>query len=282
MVICRDETVLKEEAPYLVRHHALKESENRPELFHYHDFCEITYIESGSGVYYVNGKSYEVEAGDIVIFNQEEPHGWEVRSGVMDVLVLIFLPNLLAEQTNYYAEEYFHPVFFLGSGFQNRIEAEDERNHKILVLMQEILEEAKGSESGYECVIRSDILKILILLIRYFEKKDSHYEEALAEKKKKIRRLEEALNYINENYTYTITLEQVAALSFMSPTYFSAYFKKVTNRSFSDYVTSLRLNRAKELIARGEDSMTEIAMKSGFHNMSNFYRLYKKHIGPLK
>ena len=250
MVICRDETMLPSDAPYLVRRHELKESENRPDLFHYHDFCEITCIENGTGAYYVNGMKYEVSPGDIVIFNQEEPHGWEVHHETMEVLVLIFVPSLLAEQTNYYAEEYFHPFFFLGSGFMNRIGADDLRNRTIHELMEEIHKEAEEKKSGYECVIRSDILKVLILLIRHFENRNSHYGEALTEKKKKIRRLSEALDYINGHYTEQVTLEQVAAISFMSPTYFSSYFRKVTNRSFREYVTSLRLSRARELMKK--------------------------------
>jgi len=65
----------------------------------------------------------------------------------------------------------------------------------------------------------------------------------------------------------------------MSSNYFSSYFRKVTGISFSEYVTRIRISRARELLRDTDKSVTEIAMECGFHNISNFYRLYKKHVG---
>ena len=77
-------------------------------------------------------------------------------------------------------------------------------------------------------------------MIRY-EQKDVSFRNNLDEKKSSIRRLEKTLNYINSHFMETVTLEQAAALSCMSPTYFSEYFHRVTSHSFRDYVTLLRL-----------------------------------------
>lgn len=60
----------------------------------------------------------------------------------------------------------------------------------------------------------------------------------------------------------------------MSDNYFSAYFKKVANCSFIDYITDLRLKKATELLKISDMNMNEIALESGFNNMSNFYRMY--------
>ena len=65
----------------------------------------------------------------------------------------------------------------------------------------------------------------------------------------------------------------------MNFNYFSSYFRKVTNISFSDYVTRMRINHARELLRETDKNVTEIAMECGFNNISNFYRLYKKHVG---
>lgn len=92
-----------------------------------------------------------------------------------------------------------------------------------------------------------------------------------------MKRLEQAFTYIEEHYCNKLTLEEVAASVYMSPNYFSTYFRKVTNIGFSDYVTRLRLSHARELLKNSEKNVTEIAMECGFNNISNFYRLYKKH-----
>ncbi len=281
MVISKDETRLPENFPFQVKRVSLSQEDNVEDSFHYHDFCEITYIEKGNGCYYVNGARYEVGAGDIVIFNQEEPHGWMVEGETMEVTVLIFSPRLIAEQPSYCSEEYIKPILFWGSDFVNLIEAEDKRTDKIHSIMSDILEESEKRENGYTNMIHSDIVRIIILLIRHYENRDPDLQENLSEKRKSIRRLEEALNFINIHFTEMITLDQVAEISYMSPTYFSAYFKKVTNSTFREYLTFLRLNHAQELCVTTDYSMADIAMQCGFNNMSNFYKLYKKYIGPL-
>ena len=96
-----------------------------------------------------------------------------------------------------------------------------------------------------------------------------------------MKKLEQAIYFINAHYTESVTLEEVASKAFMSPNYFSSYFKNVTNKGFSEYLTMLRLNRVQELFLTTDRTVASIAMECGFRNMSNFYRLYKKHIGPL-
>ncbi len=97
----------------------------------------------------------------------------------------------------------------------------------------------------------------------------------LREKKNAMKRLEQAFTYINAHYCEKITLEEVAASVYMSSNYFSSYFRKVTNISFSDYVTRMRINHARELLRETDKNVTEIAMECGFNNISNFYRLQK-------
>lgn len=143
--------------------------------------------------------------------------------------------------------------------------------------MLEIQEEVKHADTGYRDMIKADILRILTYLIRHYQMED----DSRIEQKRQIKRLEPALFYINSHYTEAIKLDEVAALTYMSPNYFSAYFKKVIGRTFMEYVTLLRLKKVRELYQMTGSSMAELAMESGFQNVSNFYRMYKKYIGEL-
>ncbi len=281
MEICKDHTRLPEDFPVLIRKLTLLEQDNDPERFHYHDFCEITCVLSGFADYFINGTKYEVEPGDIIIFNQVEPHGWTVTERSMDVLVLTFAPEVVSDPSASSENEYLKPFFYLGSHFRNLISSTDERTGEIRGIMDEIAKEARCKEKGYEGMIRADIMRILTLLIRHYENENPEPDISLNEKKRSMKRLEQAIYYINSHYTDAVTLEEVAALAYMSPNYFSSYFKNVTNRGFSEYLTMLRLNRVQELFLTTDRSVSSIAMECGFRNMSNFYRLYKKHIGPL-
>jgi transcriptional regulator GlxA family with amidase domain len=124
-------------------------------------------------------------------------------------------------------------------------------------------------------MIKATVLKILTLLIR--NSQDTSKSSALLqEKKAKMMRLSSAFDYINEHYNDKISLVEAAEIAYMSPNYFSAYFKKVTGKSFMDYVSELRISRADKLMETTDLSVLDIATRCGFHNMSNFYRIYKK------
>lgn len=102
-------------------------------------------------------------------------------------------------------------------------------------------------------MIKANVLRILTMLIRAYQDK-SKSGEMLREKKNAMKRLEQAFNYIDDHYCEKITLEEVASSVYMSSNYFSSYFRKVTNISFSDYVTRMRINHARELL-RETDKM---------------------------
>ena len=150
-------------------------------------------------------------------------------------------------------------------------------------MMNEIYDENRKEGQGGRLLILADILRILTFLIRYYQKdrKDDNETELLKDKKNDMKRLEEAFRFINAHYMEKISLKQVAEQVFMSENYFSSYFKRAANISFIDYITDLRLRKANELMRTTDMNMYEIALESGFNNMANFYRIYKKHVGEL-
>ncbi|MFV0465239.1 MAG: AraC family transcriptional regulator [Lachnospiraceae bacterium] len=283
MVIFKETTELNPVFPFRMDRFLLKKENNTEESFHYHDYCEITYVEHGSGQYFVNGVKYEMNPGDLIIFNQVEPHGWIVTGDEMQVLVVMFAPELILDPTDILNADYLKPFAERGSNFHNKVDATDQNTARIYQMMMEAFEEYTGEELGFRYVIKADTLRMLTYLIRYYQNtKDSlSQRESLTDKKKAMKRLEEAFHYINAHFSEKITLEEVANLVYMSPNYFSGYFRKVTNKTFSEYVTKLRLKKASDLAQATDMSMSAIAMECGFRNMSNFYRLYKKHIGEL-
>ena len=75
MIITKDAIELSPEFPFLIMDQILYEKDNREDTFHWHSYCEITYIKRGHGYYYVNGEKYEVGEKDLIIFNNVELHG---------------------------------------------------------------------------------------------------------------------------------------------------------------------------------------------------------------
>ena len=144
--------------------------------------------------------------------------------------------------------------------------------------LREIAAEDEEHTVGYQLMIKANILKILTLLIRSSQDKKKS-DRSLSRKTMEIKRLANVFDYINQHYDDKLTLTEAAEMAYMSPNYFSQYFKKVTGQKFSDYVNGLRIKKAKELLDTGEYTVVDAAMSCGFRNMSSFYRMYKRYTG---
>lgn len=278
MVITKDAIELSQEFPFLIMDQTLYEKDNQEDTFHWHSYCEITYIKRGNGYYYVNGERYEVREKDLIIFNNVELHGWWVQGESMEVEVMIFPTEFVAVPLTVFDNDYLKPFLERGGNFRNKIEAGEENAEEITQIIRDIAREWEEKNTGYRLMIKAQVLRILTLLIRYYQKDEEKKSNLrLMDKKKSMKRIEEALYYINSHFTEKITLEEAASVACMSPNYFSSYFKKVSRCGFSEYVTKLRLEKVKEMEKTTNLTMYEIAMACGFSNMSNFYRLYKKY-----
>ncbi|WP_127579496.1 response regulator transcription factor [Paenibacillus koleovorans] len=114
-------------------------------------------------------------------------------------------------------------------------------------------------------------------LTEYFQSAMSFAEEA----KGHARRSEVvvALEYVSQHLDKRIGLEEVAEHLHLNTSYFSRLFKKETGRTFIDYVTHAKLNRAKELLDQTNYPIGKIAELLGYDNLSYFIKLFKAHLG---
>jgi two-component system response regulator YesN len=86
-------------------------------------------------------------------------------------------------------------------------------------------------------------------------------------------------NYIQENFRKDLSLDEVSRQLDLSPYYFSKLFKEETGSNFVEYVTNLRMERAKKLLSEEDRSMKEICMEVGYSDPNYFSRIFKKNTG---
>lgn len=91
--------------------------------------------------------------------------------------------------------------------------------------------------------------------------------------------VEKAINFINENYKNDISLDDISQMVGISAYYFSKLFKNETGTNFIDYLTNLRISKAKELLDLGRLSVKEIGMEVGYPDPNYFSRIFKKNVG---
>lgn len=273
----QDELVLGKGFPFQIDEVTLLAENNADEPFHWHNFSEITCVQDGTGVYYVNGQALEVGPGDILIFNSAQLHGWQVFQQSMRLLVMVFSPSLLAGYGSFEELTPLEPFIGRSRYPKNRIAGNDPCARKIADIMEETYAEWQGRADGYRTMIRADVIRVLTLLTRGIG--NARRQSGEKDRMKALKRLQPALEYIDANYCGKLTLKDAAERAYMSPNYFSNYFHTVTDITFSDYVTLRRIRKARELLETSSRSIYEIAIECGFPNSSNFYRLYRKHTG---
>jgi AraC-like DNA-binding protein/ligand-binding sensor protein len=91
--------------------------------------------------------------------------------------------------------------------------------------------------------------------------------------------MQRALSHIRDHMGEHVSLDEVARLVHLSPSYFSRLFKSETGQTFSEYLQTVRIERAKSFLKNSECSLTEIAEKTGFFDQSHFIKTFKQATG---
>jgi len=96
---------------------------------------------------------------------------------------------------------------------------------------------------------------------------------------KKVTQISPAINYIDANYDKSITLEEIAKVSHLSVSRLAHIFKEQMAITIIDYLTSVRIERAKQLLLATDQNCTEICFQVGYNNQSYFTRTFKELVG---
>lgn len=286
MKIFKDSMKLSADFPFEISSETLKSEDNCKNSYHWHDFYEISYVVKGSGSYFLNGEMFDVDSGDILIFSRAKLHGWIVSEGSMELVVIVFSPVLLAFSESE-TEEWENSI-------RHKLDGSLGQTKQLVMSIEKLKSEYADKKSGYHLAVKAELLRLLTDIIRFQdssalkEDKDLNKNQAQtdnrdrslteSEKVSSMERMEAVTNYVNQHYTEKIALEEVAAEAHMNANYFSGYFKRLTGLTFQEYLISYRMDKAEELKQESGMSTTEAARRCGFHNISNYYRLYKKYM----
>lgn len=100
-----------------------------------------------------------------------------------------------------------------------------------------------------------------------------------AEEEKESWIISEAKRFIQEHYDEEISLTEVANSVGLTPSYFSTVFKEHVGTTYSDYLTTIRIEKAKQLLRSTAYRVYEISHMVGYENHYYFNRLFKKIVG---
>ena len=236
---------------------------------HWHDEVEIIYIKKGSITIYIGEESFPAREGDLFFVNSGELHFMESDDMNVEYYTLLFPWAFLSFQIEDALErEVFMPLRQKKLLLPIRAE-EPISERQISAIICEVIAVNDKKEKGYQLRTRS----LLLELVECFIKEDA-FLQATITGTSGIQR--ELLAYIQEHYTEKITLSMLASEFHLSEKYISWYFKEHFNISFIQYVSHLRMTKAKDLLLTTEQSVTEIAFSCGYPSVNFFIRSFKE------
>lgn len=237
---------------------------------HHHTECELSLFVSGSGIYSVSGKDYTFAPGDMFLFGSNEPHCITEINEKLNLLNIHFEPRILWENPD--TSELLALFNNRTADFSNKFPSSDSNlKNYILQTEQEIKSSAISSNLQTKLLIYSALIHII--------RKYNAVAESTVQSNIPAENLKEAIVFINNNLDKPITLNSIAEISCLTPTYFSAVFKKYNGVSPWDYIKIKRVERAIELLKTTKLSKLEIAEKCGFNSSSNFYKIFSSVTG---
>lgn len=248
---------------------------------HWHTSIEMLYFLQDSAHVWVASNYYKVHSGDLIIINAGEVHSVVGEKGSTPThLILKVLPELLhIAENDSWETNYLLP--FTISGFtQNRlIPKENLRHGSVVPLINEVYNEFHTKQYGYELSIQANINKIFLWILRYWQSQGMNIKQLFQQNSKDYKRLEKLFKYVQNNYQEPIRVADMADLCNMNYSYFSRYFKKLTGKTFVEYVNYIRLTEAEKLLLTTDLNITQIAFATGFSSASYFIKIFKNYRG---
>lgn len=242
-------------------------------FLHSHDCLELNYAVRGTGTYLIGGRHYPIRQGDLFVINNCEYH-MAANQGGLVLKVIIFNTGMVWQNNSTLDYKYLQTFFEWKSNFRHRFSAEDPMVGHIATIFYELEREWSQKETGYQLVIKALLLKILALLYRGFALEKESSQKVL-KFQMDYNRIIDAVSYIDKNFCQPIDLKHLSQLAHLSPNYFSSIFNHVMSTSLSRYINKKRVDHACQLLRTTKLNICEIALGSGFNDISHFNKVFK-------
>lgn len=243
--------------------------------WHFHSEYQLFMVLNGSGTRFIGDSVKPFKAGDITFTGPNLPHLWrsdgekeqELNIAWSEGIVIYFKEDffsdkLIASEEAIRMRQIFHKSL-RGMEFTGQTASE------LKILMEELV-----PMSGFKGVLQ--LLKILDFISRTKEYNllaSPGYTNTLREADTE--RMYKVYAFVMNNFKEKMSISQLAKLTNMTPTSFSRYFKVHANKSFSDFVSEIRIGHACKLMIDKKMNVSQACYNSGFQTLSNFNKQFK-------
>ncbi len=240
---------------------------------HHHDFYECYLFLSGDATYLIEGKTYHLEPGDIILINSKELHQAIINSKDISYERIVlwlnrsFLKSLSTEETDL-------SLCFESPDRKNVLRTDFEQQQNIRLQLNKLITLERYNGIGRELLYRAYITELMV----HINNLAFHDKVRLDVDTKKNNLIDEILEYINNHIDEDISIDELSDYFYLSKFHLSREFKKYTGTTIHRYIVQKKLIEAKELILKGVP-ITSVYTQCGFGDYSNFFRAFKNEYG---
>ncbi len=243
-------------------------------IWHYHPELELVVVLKSEGTCFIGDSVEKFGIGDVVLIGKNLPHMWQNDEGYF---------KQTSKQTAkaiaiHFKQDYLGPKFFETPEMIHILELFERARFglKFLNLNKTLISDIQNmlELEGFEKTMA--FLNILNALAKHKDtKRLSSHGFVNSFQASKSDTQDNVQAYIFKNFNQDISLDKAAEIANMNPSAFSRYFKRVNKKTFSKYVTEIRIGYACKLLLENKFNISTICYESGFNNISNFNRQFK-------
>ncbi|HEX6891031.1 MAG TPA: AraC family transcriptional regulator, partial [Chryseolinea sp.] len=252
--------------------------------WHFHPEYQLFLVVKGTGTRFIGDHVSPFNDGDLAFTGPNLPHLWQSdheyfrdnHELMTEGIVIYFPENFLGK--DFLQKNEMYKIKQLFQKAQRGMEIHGETSQQMTSIMHSML-----SVSDFDRVLM--LLSLLNIMANSSEYKllaSEGYSNSM--KETETDRMNRVHAYVMKNFREKISLDDVAAIANMSPTSFSRYFKVHANKTFSDFLTEIRIGYSCKLLTGQKMTVSQVCYDSGFNTLSNFNRQFKAvtHYSPLE
>ncbi len=240
-------------------------------LAHFHTFYKVTFVKYGKGSYMIDGRTYGIQSGDIILVGINVPHRPSFEAGELYDRYTIYISPELLER---FDTPDCHICELFSSKTANVIRPDKDSAERLIKMLERIEAERRSGLYGASLASEAGVLWFLIEAARC--RMDSSFDVPLSSAEDD--RILKILRFINENLKEDISAEDIASRFEMAPEEMKQSFKETFGCAMDEYIINRRLSQAHEMIMQGT-APAEACYECGFKSNPEFTGHYRQKYG---
>jgi len=251
--------------------------------YHIHNFPQILYVFNGTFTHMIDDVDYVQTTGDLLILPPYFSHAMDTRSEPVSWIFVNFADNFLdmfpegKEKDELFNLVCLRPLTYKLNNVTPFIHFEGDSREKLEVILKELSDEYSKNSEKSPAYLRAKLVQLLTFISEQHNAVSPEADRSVYLNYRSA--IKKALDYIDGHFSEPINRDDICRIAHMSRSSFTYVFKQIVGQTLLEYITSLRIRHAEQLLQANKLSITEIGEKCGFVSTPYFSQTFKDHTG---